>query len=110
MWEPAKYGNLKSVAIPSSSIWVPDVILFNSADGKYEITLMTRANISFDGKVIWEPPAIFKSSCTINVEFFPFDVQLCTMKVIKKIFILFQSILYNIFKKSSDLGHMTVGK
>jgi hypothetical protein len=37
--------------MPSSSIWVPDVILFNSADGKYEVTLMTRANVSFDGKV-----------------------------------------------------------
>jgi len=51
MWDPVKYNNLKSVSIPSSSIWLPDVILFNSADGKYEVTLMTRANVSFDGKV-----------------------------------------------------------
>ena len=51
MWDPVKYDNLKSVSVPSSSIWVPDVILFNSADGKYEVTLMTRANVSFDGKV-----------------------------------------------------------
>jgi len=51
IWDPVKYDNLKSVSMPSSSIWVPDVILFNSADGKYEVTLMTRANVSFDGKV-----------------------------------------------------------
>jgi hypothetical protein len=43
-----------------------------SADGNYEVTLMTKATVYFDGRVIWEPPAIYKSSCTINVEFFPF--------------------------------------
>lgn len=80
-WDPADYNNLKSIVIPSSSIWIPDIILYNSANGKYEVTLMTRANVTYDGSVFWEPPAIFKSSCTINVEFFPFDVQHCKMKV-----------------------------
>jgi nicotinic acetylcholine receptor len=52
-----------------------------SADGKYEITLMTRANIDYTGRVVWEPPAIYKSSCIIDVEFFPFDTQHCIMRV-----------------------------
>ena len=82
MWDPADYNNLKSALIPSSSIWIPDIILYNSANGKYEVTLMTRANVTYDGTVHWEPPAIFNSSCTINVEFFPYDVQHCYMKVI----------------------------
>jgi Neurotransmitter-gated ion-channel ligand binding domain len=54
--------------------------VLNSADGNYEVTLMTKATIYPNGVVHWEPPAIYKSSCTIDVEFFPFDEQLCTMK------------------------------
>ena len=51
-----------------------------SADGNYEVTLMTKATLHPDGLVYWEPPAIYKSSCTMDVEFFPFDKQLCRMK------------------------------
>lgn len=51
-----------------------------SADGNYEVTIMTKAILHYSGKVIWNPPAIYKSSCEIDVEFFPFDEQKCFMK------------------------------
>ena len=41
---------------------------------------MTKATLHYSGKVVWEPPAIYKSSCGIDVEFFPFDVQTCDLK------------------------------
>ncbi|XP_054718241.1 acetylcholine receptor subunit alpha-like 1 [Uloborus diversus] len=41
---------------------------------------MTKAILHFDGQVIWKPPAIYKSSCGIDVEYFPFDEQTCFMK------------------------------
>jgi nicotinic acetylcholine receptor len=52
----------------------------SSADGKYEVTLMTKASLNYTGEVVWKPPAIYKSSCKINVEWFPFDEQSCDMK------------------------------
>lgn len=51
-----------------------------SADGNYEVTLMTKATLRYTGEVIWKPPAIYKSSCKIDVEYFPFDEQSCVMK------------------------------
>jgi hypothetical protein len=51
-----------------------------SADGNYEVTIMTKAVLHYSGKVTWNPPAIYKSSCEIDVEFFPFDEQTCFMK------------------------------
>ena len=53
---------------------------FSSADGKYEVTLMTKARLNYTGEIEWKPPAIYKSSCKINVEWFPFDEQSCDMK------------------------------
>ena len=51
-----------------------------SADGNFEVTLATKATLFSDGKVEWKPPAIYKSSCDIDVEYFPFDEQTCVMK------------------------------
>jgi nicotinic acetylcholine receptor len=52
----------------------------SSADGDYVVTKMTKATISPNGGVSWSPPAIFKSHCDIDVEFFPFDMQYCWLK------------------------------
>lgn len=57
-------------------------ILFDphSADGNFEVTLATKATLNYTGRVEWKPPAIYKSSCEIDVEYFPFDEQTCVMK------------------------------
>lgn len=79
-WNPAEYGGVKHLHVPSQDIWLPDIVLYNNADGNYEITIMTKAILHYDGKVLWNPPAIYKSYCSIDVEFFPFDQQVCRMK------------------------------
>lgn len=53
----------------------------SSADGNYEVTLMTKATVYYSGLVVWQPPAVYKSSCSIDVEFFPYDVQTCVLKL-----------------------------
>ncbi|XP_051868651.1 neuronal acetylcholine receptor subunit alpha-4 isoform X2 [Pristis pectinata] len=59
-WDPAEFDNVTSIRVPSEMIWIPDIVLYN--------------------KVQWVPPAIYKSSCSIDVTFFPFDQQNCRMK------------------------------
>lgn len=56
-------------------------IFGSSADGNYEVTLMTKATVYYNGLVVWQPPAVYKSSCAIDVEFFPYDVQTCVLKL-----------------------------
>lgn len=42
---------------------------------------MTKAIVYHTGLVVWKPPAVYKSSCAIDVEFFPYDVQTCVLKL-----------------------------
>ncbi|KAG1653496.1 Acetylcholine receptor subunit alpha-like [Nymphon striatum] len=79
-WEPNEYGGVDSIHVPSEQIWRPDIVLYNNADGNFEVTLATKALLSSKGHIEWKPPAIYKSSCEINVEYFPFDEQTCLMK------------------------------
>ncbi|XP_029452072.1 neuronal acetylcholine receptor subunit alpha-2 isoform X3 [Rhinatrema bivittatum] len=79
-WNPADYDNVTSIRVPSEMIWIPDIVLYNNADGEFAVTHMTKAHLFHTGKVKWVPPAIYKSSCSIDVTFFPFDHQNCKMK------------------------------
>ncbi|XP_077989595.1 neuronal acetylcholine receptor subunit alpha-2-like [Glandiceps talaboti] len=79
-WDPNEYDDIQILRIPSQMLWLPDIVLYNNADGNYEVTLMTKALVYPDGTVYWLPPAIYKSSCKINVRYFPFDEQQCIMK------------------------------
>ncbi|XP_053611539.1 acetylcholine receptor subunit beta-like 2 isoform X6 [Plodia interpunctella] len=95
-WNPDDYGGVEMLYVPSEHIWLPDIVLYNNWDGNYEVTLMTKATLKYTGEVNWKPPAIYKSSCEINVEYFPFDEQTCFMK--------FGSWTYN--GAQVDLKHM----
>ncbi|BFZ02073.1 hypothetical protein BsWGS_05112 [Bradybaena similaris] len=80
-WEPSDYGGVTVLNIPSEDLWKPDLVLYNNADGDFQITLKTKAIIYSSGKIVWEPPAIYKSYCPIDVEYFPFDIQECFLKI-----------------------------
>ncbi|KAA0714798.1 Neuronal acetylcholine receptor subunit beta-4 [Triplophysa tibetana] len=79
-WDPAEYEGIDKLRIPSRHIWLPDIVLYNNADGTYEVTVFTNAIVLFNGSIAWLPPAIYKSACKIEVKHFPFDQQNCTLK------------------------------
>ncbi|VDM65415.1 unnamed protein product [Strongylus vulgaris] len=79
-WDPKNYGGVSVLYIPYEMIWVPDIVLYNNADSYYNITISTKATLHHSGQVTWEPPAIFKSLCQIDVRWFPFDEQQCYLK------------------------------
>ncbi|XP_071504070.1 neuronal acetylcholine receptor subunit beta-2-like [Diadema antillarum] len=80
VWDPADYEGIKEIHIPSVEIWLPDILLYNNANGNYDVQFKVNAIVKYTGDVMWLPPAIYKSSCKIDIEYFPFDEQSCLMK------------------------------
>ncbi|XP_068129936.1 acetylcholine receptor subunit beta [Hyperolius riggenbachi] len=79
MWDPAQYGGIESMRIPSDHVWKPDIGLMNNYDGEFDVGLQVEVLVTWKGNVTWQPPALFHSSCPIEVQYFPFDWQNCSM-------------------------------
>jgi len=60
---------------------LPVRVLWYSADRRLKEHRDAMAVVSSDGEVFWMPPAIFKSTCSIDIVYFPFDVQTCKLKL-----------------------------
>ncbi|XP_063045979.1 neuronal acetylcholine receptor subunit beta-2-like [Engraulis encrasicolus] len=80
VWDPDEYEGIRKIRLPSQHIWLPDIVLYNNADGTYEVSFYSNAVVTYNGEVAWLPPAIYKSACKIEVRDFPFDQQNCTLK------------------------------
>ncbi|KAL6730928.1 hypothetical protein Aduo_001847 [Ancylostoma duodenale] len=79
-WNPEEYGGVRHFHLPGEMIWLPDIILYNNAHGSPWVSAITKAEVYHDGRVTWEPPVVYHSFCTINIEWYPYDVQQCELK------------------------------
>ncbi|XP_036379728.1 neuronal acetylcholine receptor subunit alpha-10-like [Megalops cyprinoides] len=78
-WNKEDYDGLDTIRIPSSYVWRPDIVLYNNADDQFSGSMETNVVIRHDGQIMWDSPAITKSSCKVDVSFFPFDAQQCRL-------------------------------
>lgn len=79
-WDESLYGGIDNVRLPVNQIWTPDIVLYNYADTRLEEKREVMAIINSNGKVRWRPSCIYKSTCQINIQNFPYDHQNCRMK------------------------------
>jgi len=78
-WNPEQYKKIEQLHIPEELIWKPDIVMFQNADGNFTGQFETKAILSANGQVNWEVPMIFRSSCKIDVTYFPYDTQNCSL-------------------------------
>ncbi|XP_070570316.1 neuronal acetylcholine receptor subunit alpha-10-like isoform X2 [Ptychodera flava] len=79
-WNVSDYG-VDNIKIPSDIVWLPEVVLYNNADDKYESFVNDRIIVIYsNGEMMWASPVIFISNCQVDATYFPFDSQECEMK------------------------------
>ncbi|XP_047984808.1 neuronal acetylcholine receptor subunit alpha-7 isoform X1 [Leguminivora glycinivorella] len=79
-WNTSDFGGVKDLRVPPHRLWKPDVLMYNSADEGFDSTYPTNVVVRNNGSCLYVPPGIFKSTCKIDITWFPFDDQRCEMK------------------------------
>ncbi|XP_017757070.1 PREDICTED: neuronal acetylcholine receptor subunit alpha-7-like, partial [Eufriesea mexicana] len=79
-WNESDYGGVKDLRITPNKLWKPDILMYNSADEGFDGTYQTNVVVTHNGSCLYVPPGIFKSTCKIDIAWFPFDDQHCKMK------------------------------
>ena len=81
-WNTSKYDDIEATVVPSDDIWLPDIAIENSVFrandyGQKE----TLAYVSFDGEVAIWPEGTFTTGCKTNLRRYPFDTQVCEVRI-----------------------------
>ena len=84
VWEHMiqNYGNITTVFMGYKDVWVPELILTNPSQkldsfGKEWQLIRYISN----GRAEWFPADLIKATCSIDVRYFPFDIQECSMEL-----------------------------
>ncbi|KAL9986938.1 hypothetical protein ACROYT_G001156 [Oculina patagonica] len=82
-WNSSQYDDVDFIVTQASYLWLPDLTLYNNAKDDYNIDKESyhSLTISSDGSISRYFPTIYKSSCKLDVRNFPFDDQVCQLKL-----------------------------
>ena len=75
VWNSTEYGGVNDIRVPPIKMWKPDILLYNSANENFDATFPTNIIVRNTGACEQIPPGIFKSTCRIDITWFPFDDQ-----------------------------------
>ncbi|CAG02903.1 unnamed protein product, partial [Tetraodon nigroviridis] len=78
-WNESEYYGINIIRVPCKTVWLPDIVLENNIDGKFDVAYYANVLVSSNGGMYWLPPAIYRSTCAIEITYFPFDYQNCTL-------------------------------
>ncbi|XP_022451806.1 acetylcholine receptor subunit epsilon isoform X3 [Delphinapterus leucas] len=73
------FGGIETLRVPSELVWLPEIVLENNIDGQFGVAYEANVLVSEGGYVSWLPPAIYRSICAVEVTYFPFDWQNCSL-------------------------------
>ena len=81
-WDEDSYGGLSSIYMGYKEVWVPELILVNPSE-KLQSYGKEWQLIKYNsgGLASWIPADLIKSTCSVNVYYFPYDIQTCDLNL-----------------------------
>ena len=77
-WSPDRYGGLEEITIPYKRVWVPNLALTSASEEMESLGQNWNVVRYFDDGDAYKLAAdVFKSTCSVNVKNYPFDIQEC---------------------------------
>uniref|UniRef100_A0A158Q2J0 Neur_chan_LBD domain-containing protein n=1 Tax=Dracunculus medinensis TaxID=318479 RepID=A0A158Q2J0_DRAME len=80
-WEPRDYDHATEIFLSSSDIWIPEFSLYYSHHYDQAVKLVSNndVRVNYTGHIRYYIPFSTESLCKLDVKFFPFDIQQCTL-------------------------------
>ena len=112
-WNPQKWGMINNTRLNHEDIWTPDIHIIEEITTNIVPAISehkTPIIVDASGTILWYVPVNLKSSCTVNVDRFPFDVQICNFTFMSwshdsreiDLKILYDPVLSNVYINSTE--------
>ncbi|XP_046354607.2 neuronal acetylcholine receptor subunit alpha-3-like [Haliotis rufescens] len=83
VWTPEEYGDVEYITYAANMIWTPDYVIDNDVSLKKRMgDDKSLVLIKSNGKVIWEPGYVATTTCNVDITYFPFDTQVCSINIL----------------------------
>ncbi|CAF2829413.1 unnamed protein product [Rotaria sp. Silwood2] len=106
-WNQSEHDGIRGIRLPSHRIWLPDSYIYNAAfdlssqaptqgvvNGPYVMVYHT-------GEVVFPVLMKLRTTCKVNIQYFPFDRQICGLKFASWIYDI-SLINYELVANSND--------
>ena len=79
-WDPHNHNGIEEIFVPRELVRLPDIELYNSVR-RYTVptTKALELSIRYTGDIIYRIPTVFRTTCKIDANNYPFDQQTCEM-------------------------------
>ncbi|XP_077990673.1 neuronal acetylcholine receptor subunit beta-3-like [Glandiceps talaboti] len=85
-WNASHHNGVDNLFITPEKIWLPNIILANTYDGKVSPPLPPLVKVHANGTVISTSIGSLQSHCYLDLENFPFDHQTCAFRFISHLY------------------------
>nr|XP_006823103.1 PREDICTED: neuronal acetylcholine receptor subunit alpha-2-like [Saccoglossus kowalevskii] len=85
-WNASNYSDIQWLLVPSEKVWFPELYLENTFIEGELPSKPTYVRIESNGTVLSHNHAVLESHCYLDMTYFPFDSQKCSLRFLSRIY------------------------